>query len=192
MKRSPSPRCDPHAHFIHAPGSRLLRRVPLEFVWRRMTGPRHPTQSASLNLVSFIDFLVVTVIFLLMSFSASGECCKRPALELPKARNGEEVIDAPIVTVTRGQILVDGVFAGSIRDAEERGRAQKIDELFDLLRNKRELFRQIQPNRPFPGVCILAIDESIPAAVVKSVFQTAAYAGYPSVSFLVKALPSLP
>jgi biopolymer transport protein ExbD len=192
MQRSPSPRCDPHAHFIHAPGSRLFRRVPLEFVWRRATGQRRPPRNPSLNLVSFIDFLVVTVIFLLMSFSASGECCKRPELELPSARNGEDVLDVPVVTVTRGQILVDGAFAGSIRAAAELGRAQKIDELFDILRNKRELFRQVQPNKPFPGACILAIDESIPASVVKSVFQTAAYAGYPSVSFLVKTLPSPP
>jgi hypothetical protein len=95
-----------------------------------------------------------------------------------------------MVVVSRGQILVDGLFAGSIRDAEELGRAQKIDELYDLLRNRRELFRQVQPTKPFPGACILAIDEGVPASAVKSVFQTAAYAGFPNVSSLVKRLPS--
>jgi hypothetical protein len=35
-------------------------------------------------------------------------------------------------------------------------------------------------------VCILQVDENIPALVVKSVFQTAAYAGYPNISFMVR------
>jgi len=189
MKRTPLPRRDPHAHFIHAPGRRLFHRVPLGFVWRRVTGQRPSKKTASLSLVSFIDCLLVTVFFLLQSFSASGECCKKNQLELASARNVEDMVDAPLVVVTRGQILVDGVSAGSIRAAEDLGRAQKIEELFGILQQKRELFRQVQPNKPFPGVAILAIDESVPAVAVKSVFQTTAYAGYPNVSFMVKALP---
>ena len=40
------------------------------------------------------------------------------------------------------------------------------------------------------GVVVLAIDQGTPAVVVKSVFQTAAFAGYPNVSFMVKSLPA--
>ena len=36
------------------------------------------------------------------------------------------------------------------------------------LRNKRELWKQVQPNKPFPGVCILQVDQNVPALVVKS------------------------
>jgi len=150
-----------------------------------MTGHRRRGTSASLNLVSFIDFLVVTVVFLLMSFSASGQCNAKD-VKVPHAVNAEAMVDAPMVTVTRGQILVDGVAAGSARTVEDLGRIEKIGELFELLRSKRELWKQLQPDKPFPGVCVLAIDESTPAVVVKSVFQTAAYAGYPNVSFMVK------
>jgi hypothetical protein len=32
---------------------------------------------------------------------------------------------------------------------------------------------------------ILQVDRKVPALVVKSVFQTAAYAGFPNVSFMV-------
>jgi hypothetical protein len=38
-------------------------------------------------------------------------------------------------------------------------------------------------------VAILQIDQQVPALVVKSVFQTAAFAGYPNVSFMVRKLP---
>ncbi|KYF57809.1 adventurous gliding motility protein AglS [Sorangium cellulosum] len=163
--------------------------VPLRFVWNKVSGHGSRSPNAGLNLVSFIDFLVVTVIFLLMSFSASGEIAVDKNVRLPKAENVEDIIDAPMVAVNGNQILVDGALAGSTRAIEELGRLQKIDELFNLLKNKRELWKQVQPNTPFPGVCILQVDQNVPALVVKSVFQTAAFAGYPNVSFMVSKLP---
>ncbi|MGK3964282.1 ExbD/TolR family protein [Sorangium sp. So ce136] len=180
---------NPHAHVIHQPGRRLMKGVPLRFVWNKVSGHGARSPNAGLNLVSFIDFLVVTVIFLLMSFSASGEIAVDKNVKLPKAENVEDVIDAPMVAVNGNQILVDGNLAGSTRAIEELGRMQKIDELFNLLKNKRELWKQVQPNKPFPGVCILQVDQNVPALVVKSVFQTAAFAGYPNVSFMVSKLP---
>jgi len=180
---------NPHAHVIHKPGARLMHHVPLKYVWNKVQGHGARSPNANLNLVSFIDFLVVTVIFLLSSFSASGEITLDKNVKLPKAENVDDVIDAPMVAVNGSQILVDGVQAGSTRAVEELGRMQKIDELFAMLKSKRELWKQVQPNKPFPGVCILQIDQNVPALVVKSVFQTAAFAGYPNVSFMVGKLP---
>lgn len=155
----------------------------------RVKGHGRKSPNASLNLVSFIDFLVVTVVFLLMSFSASGES-KAKDVNVPIAVNAEAMVEAPMVTVSQGQILLDGVSAGSTGAVEELGRIEKIGPLYEQLKAKRELYRQLQPGREFPGVCVLAIDQSTPAVVVKSVFQTAAFAGYPNVSFLVKPLPA--
>jgi biopolymer transport protein ExbD len=181
---------DPHAHAIHAPGRRLMHHVPLRFVWNKVAGHGGAGVNAALNLVSFIDFLVVTVVFLLMSFSASGEVIVDKNVKLPKAENVDDMIDAPMVAVNGSQILVDGTAAGSTKAIEELGRMQKIDELFNILKNKRELWKQVQPNKPFPGVAILQVDQNVPAIVVKSVFQTAAFAGYPNISFMVGKLPS--
>ena len=189
MDRPPSKHHNPHAHVIHAPGRRLMRQVPLKFVWNKVMGHGQRGVSGALNLVSFIDFLVVTVIFLLMSFSASGEITVDKNVKLPKAENVLDIIDAPTVAVNGNQILVDGQMAGSTRAVEELGRMQKIDELFNVLKAKREQWKQVQPNKVFPGVCILQVDQNVPALVVKSVFQTAAFAGYPSVSFMVGKIP---
>jgi hypothetical protein len=90
-----------------------------------------------------------------------------------------------MVAVNGNQILVDGVQAGSTRAIEELGRMQKIDELFNILKNKRELWKQLNPGKEFPGVVVLQVDRRVQALVVKSVFQTSAYAGYPNVSFMV-------
>src|SRR3954469_6223378 len=121
---------NPHAHVIHKPGHRLMFKVPLKFVWNKVAGHGHKSPNAGLNLVSFIDFLVVPVVFLLMSFSSSGEIAVDKNVKLPKAENVEDIIDAPMVAVNGNQILVDGVLAGSTRAIEELGRMQKIDELF--------------------------------------------------------------
>jgi biopolymer transport protein ExbD len=185
----PAKHHNPHAHVIHKPSKRLMHAITLKFVQKKVGGHGKKSVAAALNLVSFIDFLITTVIFLLMSFSASGEITVDKNVKLPKAENVEDIIDAPMVAVNGNQILVDGTLAGSTRAVEELGRMQKIDELFTILKNKRELWKQVQPNKPFPGVCILQVDQNVPALVVKSVFQTAAFAGYPNVSFMVGKLP---
>ena len=66
---------------------------------------------------------------------------------------------------------------------------QRIDELFNILKAKRELWKQTHPTKDFPGVVMLQIDQDVKAVIVKSVFQTAAFAGFPNVSFMVNSLP---
>jgi biopolymer transport protein ExbD len=177
---------DPHAHVIHPAGRRLMKAVPLLFVWKKVAGHGSRAVSADLNLTSYIDFLLVTVIFLLMSFSASGEIGVDKNITLPQAENVLDVLDAPMVAVNGNQVLVDGQLAGSTRAIEDVGRMQKIDELFDLLKRKRELWKSFHPQKEFPGVAILQVDQEVSTLVVKSVFQTAAYAGYPNISFMVR------
>jgi len=163
-----------------------MHHVPLKFVWKKVSGHGARGVNAALNLTSYIDFLLVTVIFLLMSFSASGEIGVDKNITLPQAENVLDTVDAPMVAVNGNQVLVDGQLAGSTRAIEDVGRMQKVDELFDLLKRKRELWKSFHPQKEFPGVAILQVDQEVPTLVVKSVFQTAAYAGYPNISFMVR------
>jgi biopolymer transport protein ExbD len=166
-----------------------MGHIGLEFVAKKVAGAGHRSTNASLSLTSMIDFLVVTVVFLLMTFSASGETPIAKGLNMPKAENTLDMIDAPIVVVVGSQILVDGGPAGNTRPIEESDRMQRIDELFNLLKAKRELWKQTHPTKDFPGVVLLQIDQEVKAVIVKSVFQTAAFAGFPNVSFMVNNLP---
>jgi len=174
---------------IQEPGRRLMHFVPLKFVKKRVTGGGHRATNAALSLTSMIDFLVVTVVFLLITFDASGEKPPYKGVTLPAAENTLDMINAPTVAVTGSLILVEGVAAGNTRAIEDSKRLQRIDELFNLLKGKRELWKQLNPGRDFPGVVVLQVDQDVQAIVVKSVFQTAAFAGYPNVSFMVNALP---
>lgn len=174
---------------IHEPGKRLLHHIPLHFVQEKVTGHGRRSPNAGLSLTSMIDFLIVVVVFLLMTFSASGETPPAKGLVLPQAENTLDMIDAPMVAITGSQILVDGAAAGNTRTIEEGNRLQRIDELFNILKGKREVWKQLHPGKDFPGVVVLQIDQEVTAVVVKSVFQTSAFAGYPNVSFMVNSLP---
>jgi len=174
---------------IKSPGRRLMGQVGLEFVQKKVSGGGHRSTNANLSLTSMIDFLVVTVVFLLMTFSASGETPIARGLNLPKAENTLDMIDAPMVAIVGSQLLVDGSPAGNTRAVEEADRLQRIDELFNILKAKRELWKQTHPGKEFPGVVVLQVDQNVRAVVVKSVFQTSAFAGFPNVSFMVNNIP---
>jgi biopolymer transport protein ExbD len=170
---------------IQTPGRRLLHHVPLAFVRRKVTGGGRRAANHEIPLIPFIDFLLCIVLFLLASFSATGELPIDKNVKLPKAENVMDMIEAPMVAITGTQILVDGMPAGNTRAIEEANRLQRVDELFNILKNKRELWKQINPGKEFPGVAVLQVDKKVPALVVKSVFQTSAFAGYPNISFMV-------
>ena len=169
---------------IQVPGPVLKHHIPLKFVRKKVAGGGQRAVNMDLPLIPFIDFLLCIVIFLLMSFAASGELPVDKNVQLPKAQNVMEMLEAPMVAVTGTQILVDGMPSGSTRTIEEANRLQRVDELFNVLKNKRELWKQLNPGKEFPGVAILQVDKRVPALVVKSVFQTAAFAGFPNISFM--------
>ena len=171
---------------ISVPGRRLLKGVPLRFVAKKVGGGGGKSVNHDIPLIPFIDFLLCIVLFLLASFSASGELPVDKNVQLPSADNVDDMTSAPIVAITGQMILVDGIPAGTTRPVKEANRMQKLDELFNLLKTKRELYKQINPGKDFPGVAVLQVDRQVEAVIVKSVFQTAALAGYPNISFMVK------
>src|ERR1700733_3504824 len=97
---------------VAAPSRRLMKHVPLEFVQKKVEGGGHRSTNAALSLTSMIDFLVVTVVFLLMTFSASGETPVAKGLNLPKAENALDMMDAPMAAIVGSQVLDDCSPAG--------------------------------------------------------------------------------
>jgi len=173
---------------IQVAGRRLMHHIPLRFVQKKVAGGGGRGLNTEIPLIPFIDFLLCIVLFLLASFSASGELPIDKNVKLPNAANAVEMLVAPIVAVTGTQILVDGIAAGSTRAILDANRPQTIEELSNILKAKRELWKQLKPGQPFPGNVILQVDRRVQALVVKSVFTTAANAGYPAVSFMVGRL----
>src|SRR5687767_844451 len=173
---------------ISVPGRRLMHHIGLRFVRKKVVGGGGRSVNQEIPLIPFIDFMLCIVLFLLASFSASGELPIDKNVKLPNAENVIDMTDAPMVAITGTQILVDGSAAGNTRAIEEANRLQRVEELFNVLKNKRDLWKQLNPGKEFGGVVVLQVDKRVEALVVKSVFQTAAFAGYPNVSFMVGRL----
>src|SRR3954466_5001776 len=94
---------------INLPGKVLLRNIPLDFVSKKVTGHGAKPVDVSIPLIPFIDFLIVLVVFLLISFSASGELlAQKPNLVMPKAAHVVNLEIAPIVAIDPIGVTLDG------------------------------------------------------------------------------------
>src|SRR5262249_32930075 len=121
---------------IAKPGRRLLHTVPLNFVRRKVTGGNQRPVTSNLSLTSMIDFLVVTVVFLLIMFDPSQSSAAN-GTTLPDALNVESMLEAPMVSVAKTEILLDGNAVGNTRGLDG-AKPQNIDELANALKAKRE------------------------------------------------------
>lgn len=190
---------DVHHPQIAKPGKRLMQHIPLMFVRKKVSGAGRRATDAPLNLTSMIDFLMVVVIFLLSTFSASGEQGVPKEVKLPSARNTQAMLLAPMIAVAGKDVYVDSKPAGSVveaLDAMEQGKTATPTKLTDLetkLKYMKETWKSTHPSdAPFPGMVILQLDEKLPAFVVKSVFYTAALSGYGNISFMVNKKSNAP
>src|SRR6187551_466652 len=114
---------------INVPGRVLMHHLPLKFVRKKVVGHGGKALNAEIPLIPFIDFLLCIVLFLLASFSATGELPIDKNVKLPNAENVIDMTEAPMVAITGTQILVDGTPAGSTRVVEEANRLQRVEEL---------------------------------------------------------------
>src|SRR5258708_32412491 len=92
---------------VSVPGKRLLHHINLEFVKNKVSGGGRRVVNQELPLIPFIAFLLCIVLFLLASFSASGELPVDKNVKLPSAQNVLDMVEAPMVAITGTQILVD-------------------------------------------------------------------------------------
>ncbi len=110
-------------------------------------------------------------------------------LALPEAREGEAqpFPDAPNIISSGAQLWVDDEPVGDVQEALDTGKLRRSDRLFDVLVARRTEWQARHLGAPLPGHAVLWFDRSTPLSVFKSVFQTAAFAAYPS--FQVAARP---
>jgi TonB family protein len=109
-----------------------------------------------------------------------------PSVTLPYADNVLPMNDAPVVVVDGTHVLVGRDVVGDVTPITEAHRMMRIDGLFERLKAMRAEWKTAHPNEAFPGEVNLVFDAGTSAIVVKSAFQTAAFAGYPSASFVVR------
>lgn len=168
---------------IHQPGKRLMHAIPLRFVQKRVAGHGGKSVNADLNLTSMIDYLVITVVFLLSNFGTAQEMASQQGLEVPTVAHPDQIRSAPIVSISSQAILMDGNRVAN--PAEVLASTDRIDRLFERLQEARRNFSVTRPNETFNGDIIFQIDRQMTWQLVKRVAQTCALAGYTNLNFAV-------
>lgn len=171
---------------IHIPGKVLLHHIPLKFVHDRVAGGGRRAVDSPIALIPFIDFLIVLVVFLLTSFSASGELlAQRPNLVMPTAANVVDLEIAPIIAIDSQVVTLDNRRMADTATLAASANLERIEQLVQDLETMRRNWSVLHPREPFQGTVILQADRNIDFRVVKKVMFSAAQAGYTNVSFAV-------
>lgn len=76
-------------------------------------------------------------------------------------------------------VTLDGVEIAKTSAIGAGDRMHKVDALFEALRARHDEWIAAHPDRAFPGVAGLRVADGVRNTIVKSVFQTMAYAGWP-------------
>jgi biopolymer transport protein ExbD len=171
---------------IHQPGKVLLKHVPLDFVAKKVSGHGAKAVDVSIPLVPFIDFLIVLVVFLLISFSASGELLAQKAnLTMPKAANVADLEPNPVVAIDTITVTLDGRRMADTATLASDPKVERIEPLIQDLETLKRNWSILHPTEPFPGQVVLQADVSIDYRVIKKIMFSTAQAGYSNVSFAV-------
>ncbi|MBN2495763.1 MAG: biopolymer transporter ExbD [Deltaproteobacteria bacterium] len=170
---------------IVIPGPHLFSSVKLRTAKKAVSRSGGRNVNAMLNLTPMIDMFVVLTIFLLMTFSTSGEILFiQKDIELPTATHSEELEQSPAIIIGGGQVVAEGKGVGRMDDIAEDENFE-IAELSEILNNLKKQFQQLHPNQTFSGKIIIQGDKSVEFRVLKKVMFTCTSVGYSNINFAI-------
>jgi biopolymer transport protein ExbD len=143
---------------------------------------------SDLNVTPMVDMLTMLVIFLLMTFSASGEILFiTKDIVLPKAFNAVVLDRAPVVALSANAIAMEGQLVMKTAEANERWYPDwRLPPVVRKLQQMAKDSREANPNKPFEGTVIVQSDGGVPFSVVKMIMTSCGEAGFFQINFAVQ------
>lgn len=128
---------------------------------------------SDLLLTALIDAFSILVIFLLMSFSSTGELLTMGKdMELPKAALGDVIERNPVIKIDGTKIFLED---------KEIQEADVVAALMSL----REQYKETHPNEEFPGIVTIQADRRVPFSQMNSIIVATGNAGFSDIKFAV-------
>jgi biopolymer transport protein ExbD len=145
------------------------------FLHPQDAGHHRKSIQADLLLTALIDAFSILVIFLLMSFSSTGDILFiSKDTELPKAKLVEVLDRNPVVKVEGGAMFVEN------KEVKPEG---LIAELLEL----RKQFNETRPGEEYPGIVTVQADRRVKYEVLNQIVMAASAAGFGDIRFAVLA-----
>lgn len=173
---------------IQIPGKRYGKRLRNSRMFG--AGP-HGKKSifADLLITPLVDMFVIIVLFLIANFSATGEILMMTKdIQLPEAKNVEEVKMVPVVMVSSEEIVVDGTSVARLADIEsaEYLNIPALEEKLRELRKKSEDLHSLAGDgEGFKGDINIQGHREVTFKYIKKVMFSCATAGYGNINFAV-------
>jgi biopolymer transport protein ExbD len=186
----PTTKMAPDRHrLIEKPGPRLRQHMLLKFA--QGGGRSSKSGYAELNLTSMVDMLTILVVFLLQTFSASGEIISiQKNIVLPDAQNFAQLEVAPIISVSKDAVTLNGFPMADATELNTDNTADwKITKLYDDLVTLKNNFQLLHPaGGPdgFKGTVIVQADKGVGFKVIKKIMYSCSMAGYTNVNFAIQ------
>lgn len=136
---------------------------------------KRPLVTGELMLTALIDAFSILVIFLLMSFSSTGEILYiGKDTQLPKASLIEVLERNPVVKIENGILYLE--------DQEIT-----FDKLIPGLLQLRKQFAEIRPGEEYPGILTVQADRRVKYEILNQIVLAASGAGFGDIRFAVLA-----
>jgi biopolymer transport protein ExbD len=128
---------------------------------------------ADLLLTALIDAFSILVIFLLVSFSATGDLIYMgKGMELPNAKLGETLDRNPVVKIEEGKLFLE--------DKEV-----PADTLVAALLELRKAYMDTHPGEEFPGILTIQADRRVKYEELNGIVLASSHAGFSDIKFAV-------
>lgn len=145
-----------------------------------------------LNLTAMVDMFTVIVVFLLQSFSASGDLMFiQKDLILPTATQAIPLEEqGPVVTLFRNEVLISGEKLVTLEELDdtEPGIPQ-LQERLTKIREREEMLKKnygtIDPTKPYDGHMIVQADAATDFELVRRTIFAMNMAGWIHIQFAV-------
>ncbi|MBL9038015.1 MAG: biopolymer transporter ExbD [Archangium sp.] len=175
---------------IQSPGKRFGKRLEHSKVFGHgLHG--HKATNADLNVTPLVDMFVILVLFLVANFSATGEIMSLSKdITLPEAANTEELMLAPVVMVSKSEVLISGQLIGRVDDLtrEEYLNIPSLEEkLRDMKKQFEDLHNAANDSGAFKGDVNIQADKGSQFRIIKRVMFSCAAAGYGNIAFATMA-----
>jgi biopolymer transport protein ExbD len=145
--------------------------------------------AARLQLTSLIDIFTVLLLFLLKSLVVGGAVVSPfPGVSLPPSSSTAAFKEAPVVVVTKSQIVVDGSAVCPTNDVVQSAELQvpALEQALAAVRQKSVALAEHKGSTSkFEGKMILQADETIPFHVLQKVMYTSQTVGFYDITLAV-------
>lgn len=147
-----------------------------------------------LDITSLLDILVILLVFLLKSYSASNVIINIPEnIELPASQSQQISTEGVVVQVSPSKIWVNDKEVLSIEDSKTRiydENGMRIISLYNELVEKKDSYKLLQrtvqdKGQNFTGNVNLIVDKKVKYSYLKKLMYTCASAGFKQYKFVV-------